>query len=314
MHKVISVSNLRKTFNLPSKEQKKSVVAVDNISFVVNEGELVGFIGKNGAGKTTTLKCLSGLITPDCGDIKVLGYTPSQRKYDFLQRISMVMGNRSQLWWELPPIDSFLLNKEIYQIEDAEYKNILSEMVRRLEVEDILDVPVRKLSLGERMKCEIICSLLHTPDLVFLDEPTLGLDVVSQKSLREFLADYHKQYRSSIILTSHNMEDIKDLCKRVIIIDEGNILYDDSILELTSKFVKKKNIHFVFSKAINSKDLEKYGEIVDFDGKEGTLSVKIDDVKSVATKLLEEYGVEDIDISEMSLEDIVRGVFSKKSV
>ncbi len=232
MKYAITVKGLRKTFNVA----KKNVVAVNDLSFNVPEGELVGFIGKNGAGKTTTLKCLSGLLVPDKGDVEVLGYIPSERNYDFLQKISMVMGNRSQLWWELPANETFLLNKEIYQIDDIKYKNILNEMVRRLDIKDLLDIPVMKLSLGERMKCELIASLLHTPELIFLDEPTLGLDVISQKNLRDFLAEYHQNYHSTIILTSHNMEDIKDLCKRVIVIDSGSILYDGELTTLTSKF------------------------------------------------------------------------------
>ncbi len=234
MKYAVSVRDLRKSFNLA----KKNIVAVNDVTFDIAKGELVGFIGKNGAGKTTTLKCLSGLLVPDGGEVEVLGYTPSERRYDFLQRISMVMGNRSQLWWELPANETFLLNKEIYQIDDVKYKSILNEMVERLDANDLLDVPVMKLSLGERMKCELISSLLHTPELLFLDEPTLGLDIISQKNLRNFLADYHRSYNSTIILTSHNMEDIKDLCDRVILIDQGSILYDGELKELTSKFPK----------------------------------------------------------------------------
>lgn len=232
MKYAVSVRNLRKSFNLA----KKNIVAVNDVTFDIAKGELVGFIGKNGAGKTTTLKCLSGLLVPDSGGVEVLGYTPSERRYDFLQRISMVMGNRSQLWWELPANETFLLNKEIYQIDDVKYKSILNEMLERLDAKDLLDVPVMKLSLGERMKCELISSLLHTPELLFLDEPTLGLDIISQKNLRNFLADYHRSYNSTIILTSHNMEDIKDLCDRVILIDQGSILYDGELEALTSKF------------------------------------------------------------------------------
>lgn len=232
MKYAVSVKDLRKSFNLA----KKNIVAVNDVTFDIAKGELVGFIGKNGAGKTTTLKCLSGLLVPDSGEVEVLGYAPSERRYDFLQRISMVMGNRSQLWWELPANETFLLNKEIYQIDDVKYKSILNEMVERLDANDLLDVPVMKLSLGERMKCELISSLLHTPELLFLDEPTLGLDIISQKNLRDFLVDYHRSYNSTIILTSHNMEDIKDLCDRVILIDQGSILYDGELKALTSKF------------------------------------------------------------------------------
>lgn len=259
MRDVIVVEDLRKTFNVPvgssrkffEKRKYKNIVAVNNISFNVKEGELVGFIGRNGAGKTTTLKCLSGLLVPDGAQIKVLGHIPSAREHTLLQKISMVMGNRSQLWWELPASETFLLNKEIYQIEDVKYKNILNEMVRRLDVKDVIDVPVRKLSLGERMKCEFIASLLHTPELVFFDEPTLGLDIISQKNLRDFLSDYHKSYNSTIILTSHNMEDIKDLCQRILIIDEGNILYDGELSILASKFPQmslEEIVRNIFSK------------------------------------------------------------------
>jgi len=244
MQSAIVVKDLLKTFNLPidsshrffRKRKFRNTTAINGIDFRVKKGELVGLIGKNGAGKTTTLKCLTGLLVPDSGEVEVLGYIPSERKYEFLQKISMVMGNRSQLWWELPARETFLLNKEIYEIGDSKYGEILNEMVGRLDVNDLLDVPVRKLSLGERMKCELIASLLHGPELLFLDEPTLGLDIISQKNLRGFLADYHKEYNSTIILTSHNMEDIKDLCERLIIIDKGNILYDGELVGFLAEY------------------------------------------------------------------------------
>ncbi|MBP6922045.1 ATP-binding cassette domain-containing protein, partial [Candidatus Dojkabacteria bacterium] len=238
---VVKVKNLSKEF----KVSQKSIKAINNISFNIYKEEFVGFIGQNGAGKTTTLKCLTGLLAPDEGEVRVLGHEPQKRDYDFLSSISLVMGNKSQLWWELPPIETFLLNKEIYQIEDTFFKKNLSEMVERLGITESINIPVRKLSLGERMKCELVASFLHSPELLFLDEPTLGLDIVSQQKLRDFLADYQARNKATVILTSHNMEDIKNLCKRVIIIDKGKLLYDGRLTELTEKFVKEKFVRFV---------------------------------------------------------------------
>ena len=265
----IQVKNLSKTFKVGNKEIK----AVNYISFDIYKEEFVGFIGQNGAGKTTTLKCLTGLLVQDSGEVEVLGYITQKRDYDFLERISLVMGNKSQLWWELPAIDTFLLNKEIYQIEDKEFEENLNEMVKILGVEELIQVPVRKLSLGERMKCELIASLLHSPELLFLDEPTLGLDVVSQQRLRDFLEEYHKRKKATVILTSHNMEDIKNICKRVIMIDKGKILYDGRLSELTEKFVKEKFVHFVLPEVHQEKEISGLGKVLEFNGTTGLMLV-----------------------------------------
>lgn len=303
---VVKVKNLSKEF----KVSQKSIKAINNISFNIYKEEFVGFIGQNGAGKTTTLKCLTGLLAPDEGEVRVLGHEPQKRDYDFLSSISLVMGNKSQLWWELPPIETFLLNKEIYQIEDTFFKKNLSEMVERLGITEAINIPVRKLSLGERMKCELVASFLHSPELLFLDEPTLGLDIVSQQKLRDFLADYQARNKATVILTSHNMEDIKNLCKRVIIIDKGKLLYDGRLTELTEKFVKEKFVRFVLPVPQQERKISGLGKILDFNGKIGLILVNRQKIKEVTKALIEKFDVEDIDIEEPSLESVVRNIWS----
>src|SRR6266568_278175 len=256
---VISVSHLTKYYQVHQKEpgfagSMKSLFkrkyyaakAVDDISFTIDEGELVGFIGPNGAGKTTTLKCLTGLLYPTGGEVRVLGYTPFERKHSYLKQISLVMGQKNQLWWDLPAIDSFLLNKEIYEIPDEHYNKTIEQLSDLLDVQDILQVQVRKLSLGQRMKCELIAALLHNPKILFLDEPTIGLDVMMQQKLREFIKAYNQQYNATIILTSHYMKDVEELCKRIIIIDHGKILYDGKLESIVKKYAKNKSITAVF--------------------------------------------------------------------
>ncbi|MBP7859921.1 ABC transporter ATP-binding protein, partial [Patescibacteria group bacterium] len=227
METAIKVQNLSKTFKVHKKEEGligsvkglfkreyKTIEAVKNVSFNIEQGELVGFIGPNGAGKTTTLKMLSGLLYPSEGKVKVLGYTPYERKHPFLKQISLVMGQKNQLFWDLPAIETFNLNKEIYEVDTKTYKKTLDELVEMLDIKEILNQQVRKLSLGQRMKCELVASLIHTPKILFLDEPTIGLDVVAQKKLRQFIKEYNEKYNATVILTSHYMGDVKELCKR----------------------------------------------------------------------------------------------------
>jgi len=314
---VVSVKNLSKTFRIFKSKgisslfnrKYEDIKAVNDISFEVYNEEFVGFIGQNGAGKTTTLKCLTGLFTADSGEVEVLGFNPKKRKHEFLSRISLVMGNKSQLWWELPAIETFKLNKEIYEVSDEKFEEVVIEMVELLGIEEVVNIPVRKLSLGERMKCEIVASLIHTPELLFLDEPTLGLDVVSQQRLRDFLREYNKRYKASIVLTSHNMEDIKDLCKRVIIIDKGKKIYDGKVDDLARNFVKSKEIVFTLSSVATHKEIEKVGKIVEFSGLSGIISVPRESVASASSKLLNNFQVDDLDIQEPSLEYIVKELF-----
>lgn len=314
---VVSVKNLSKTFRIFKSNgisslfnrKYEDIKAVNDVSFEVYKEEFVGFIGQNGAGKTTTLKCLTGLLTSDSGEVEVLGFNPKKRKHEFLSRIALVMGNKSQLWWELPAIETFKLNKEIYEVSDEKFEEVVMEMVELLEIEEVVNIPVRKLSLGERMKCEIVASLIHTPELLFLDEPTLGLDVVSQQRLRDFLREYNKRYKASIVVTSHNMEDIKDLCKRVIIIDKGKKIYDGKVDDLAKNFVKNKEIVFTLSFVATHKEIEEVGKIIEFSGLSGVISVPREKVASASSKLLNNFQVEDLNIQEPSLEYIVKELF-----
>lgn len=323
---IISVSKLSKHYTSYKKEpgivgSVKSLFsrryevkkAVDDISFQIDEGELIGFIGPNGAGKTTTLKCLSGLLHPTSGSVSILGYTPFERKNKFLKQISLVMGQKNQLWWDLPPMETFLLNKEIYEVADVTFKKTLGELVGLLEVEDILNVQVRKLSLGQRMKCELIAALVHIPKVLFLDEPTIGLDVVMQQKLREFIKEYNTKFGSTILLTSHYMEDVKELCKRVIIIDKGKILYDGDLEDIVKKYSTHKLLSVEFTKKVTKEDFKDVGKIIEFDPYKITLSVKREQSNSVASHLLDSFPVEDLTIEEESIEEIIRQVFTSKN-
>lgn len=327
MSTVIDVKGLRKHFEVHKKEpglwgsvkslvhrQYEEVRAVDNISFRIDEGELVGFIGPNGAGKTTTLKCLSGLLYPTSGSVTVLGYNPWNRKNEFLKQISLVMGQKNQLWWDLPAIETFNLNKEIYEIPKKEYEETLEELVSLLEVKDFLKVQVRKLSLGQRMKCELIAALLHSPKVLFLDEPTIGLDVVSQKKMREFIKEYNRRKRSTIILTSHYMGDVKELCKRVIIIDKGKLIFDGNLSEITEKYADHKIISVVFAKEIDPKKLDKIGVIKEFVYPRVVFSVKRETASLAAAELLQHFPVADLNIEEVPIENIIREIFTGKDV
>ena len=312
---VIQVKNLRKAYLTQQfeenvfKREKKKIEAVKDISFDIFREELVAFIGPNGAGKTTTLKCLSGLLTPDGGSIDVLGFNPAKRKRDFLTKIALVMGQKSQLWWELPPVETFRLNKEIYRIGDREYEEVVNEMVKILDIGEVVKKPTRNLSLGERMRCEIVAALLHTPELIFLDEPTIGLDVVSQHNLREFIKEYNHRYKASVLLTSHDMGDISDLCNRVIVIDHGLVIYDGKISELIRGYAKEKYIHFVLGGSIESKELIGLGKLRECSGNEGVLEVSRERVSDVAKELLNRFNVIDLDISEPDLEEVIKAIF-----
>jgi ABC-2 type transport system ATP-binding protein len=287
------------------------VHAVRSVSFTVEEGEIVGFLGPNGAGKTTTLKMLSGILFPTSGKASVLGYTPWERKNDFLKQISLVMGQKNQLWWDLPATDSYLLLKEIYEVPDKLYKERVDTLSELLEVTPLLNTQVRKLSLGERMKCELIAALLYDPKVVFLDEPTIGLDVVSQKRIREFLREYQRQTGSTIILTSHYMQDIQELCERVVIIDHGEVIFDNSLLRLVERYSEHKLLTLVFTNPPEREDLLPYGEITQLNGAQATLEVPRDRVAAVAAAILSQMPVEDIAIQDVEAEEIIRQIFTR---
>ncbi len=321
---VIQVNNLSKHFSVAEKTEGfgasvkslfsrkyKVVKAVDKISFEISEGEMVGFLGPNGAGKTTTLKMLTGILYPTTGQVNVLGYNPTDRIEAFQKQISMVMGQKNQLWWDLPPTDGFLMNREIYQIPHAEYKQTLSELVEILDISEILNTPVRKMSLGQRMKCELIASLLHKPKLLFLDEPTIGLDIGTAKRVREFLLKINKQLNTTIILTSHNMEDVSAVCERIIMIDHGHKVYDGSISKLINTYATEKYLQIDFEKEVPKEQLQKIGKVIEYDGYKVVLAVERKNHAKAAAEILTKFEVDNLDIQEIKLEDVILKHFSK---
>jgi len=324
---LISVSHLKKQFKIPQKEPGfkgaltsfvhrtyTTATAVNDISFSIEKGELIGFIGPNGAGKTTTLKMLSGLLYPTSGEITVLGHTPFERRPEFLRQISLVMGQKNQLWWDLPAMDTFLLNKEIYDIPTNQFKATVDELVALLEVGEVLKTPVRKLSLGQRMKMELIAALIHQPKILFLDEPTIGLDVVMQVALRDFIRDYNRKFEATVILTSHYMDDVKQLCKRVVVIDHGNVMYDGSLESLVLEFSPYKNITLQLEKEVSQEKVHKLGDVVSYDFPTLVYRVEREKATTFASKLLKSLPIADLNIEEPKIEDIIRDVFKENAV
>src|SRR3989344_2688363 len=319
----IEVRHLKKYFKVLQKEtglvgsfksliarKYEEVQAINNIDFTIREGELVGFIGPNGAGKTTTLKCLSGLLYPTSGEARVLGFIPWERRPEFQKQFGLVMGQKNQLWWDLPPMETFTLNKEIYEVPDGQFQQTLKRLVRLLDVGGILKTQVRKLSLGQRMKCELIAALLHSPKVLSLDEPTIGLDVVMQKVMRDFIKEYNREFKATIILKSHYMDDVRELCERVIIINEGTILYDGKLQEVVNRFAREKIITVVFSSSIDQRKLAEFGNIREYEFPKAQLTVPGTEAAKKAAKLLEEFPVADVVIEEPPIEAIIREVFT----
>ncbi len=323
---VIQVDGLCKTFRTYKKQpglkgalkgllsrEYEPVFAVKDVSFSVAEGELVGFLGPNGAGKTTTLKMLAGLVYPSSGSARVLGYTPWRRDDGYRRQFALLLGQKNQLWWDLPARESLELNAKIYGIPTVAFQRTVDELTELLVVRDKLNVMVRELSLGERMKMELIAALLHQPKVLFLDEPTIGLDVVSQKTVREFLRRHNATRRTTILLTSHYMADIQELCQRVIIIDRGVIFFDGRLDEVIDRFADFKiiTIQCAIPAEQRAEDLAKYGEVVERDTHHVKLKVKRDRVIPVCKALLDELPVSDIDIQEVPIEDIIRQIFAR---
>jgi ABC-2 type transport system ATP-binding protein len=323
MERAVHVDRLRKVFEVPERDpglwasakslvrrKTREVHAVDGITFDIDPGEIVGFLGPNGAGKTTTLKMLSGLLYSSDGEALVLGFEPSRRQKDFLRQITLVMGNRNQLQWDLPALDSFELNRAIYRIPRPDFTSLRDEMIELLHVGDLVRKPVRNLSLGERMKVEIVGSLLHRPKVLFLDEPTIGLDVTMQKRIRSFVAEYNRRYGSTVLLTSHYMADVQALCKRVIVIHHGQILYDGQLTGLADQFAAYKTIGVALENG--EADLSPYGEVIHRDGDWVTLRVPKAETSQVAARLLTERSVLDLTIEEPPIEDVIELVFAQE--
>lgn len=320
----IEVTELSKTYIVPEREaglsaalkslihrKTREVKAVDRITFSVEEGEVVGFLGPNGAGKTTTLKMLSGLLYLTSGKTTVLGHTPSKRHRDFLSNITLVMGQRNQLIWDIPVIDSFERNRAVYRISRADYTTIVDELTGLLGLGELLEKPVRNLSLGERMKCEVAVALLHRPKVLFLDEPTIGLDVTMQRRIREFVSAYNREHGASILLTSHYMADVEALCKRVIIIHHGSVLFDGLLSDLVTRFSPHKTIEVELD--TESADLSAYGEVIEQEGARYKLSVEKTATPQITGRLLADLPVIDLTVEDPPIEDVIEQVFSTEN-
>jgi ABC-2 type transport system ATP-binding protein len=288
------------------------VRAVDGVSFSIDRGEMVGFLGPNGAGKTTTLKCLSGLLYPTAGTATVMGYTPYERKTEFLRAFTLVMGQRNQLFWDLPAMETFLVNQAIYRIPQPEFDSTLAELVDLLGLGPYLDKPVRNLSLGERMRAELAAALLHRPAILFLDEPTLGLDVTGAAAVRSFLTDYNVRTGATVLLTSHYMIDVTALTRRVIVIDQGQIRFDGDLQVLADRTAPHRVIKVTLSSPVDPVGLATYGEVEATDGFTAALRVPRSHTKDVAARMLAELAVEDIAIEEPPIEEVIRQVFAKE--
>lgn len=319
---MIYVKDLTKIYKVPQRQgffkqmffpKENEILAVDKISFSIEEGESIALLGPNGAGKTTTLKMLTGILYPSSGEISIMGFKPIERKPMFLQNIGFVMGSKAILSWDLTAWQNFELNEAIYNIPHDQFVKSVKDLSEILDSTKYLDRPVRNLSLGQRMKIELIGSLLHNPKILFLDEPTIGLDVVSQQSMREFIKKINKDYGTTIILTSHNMEDIQQVSERVIIINNGQIIYDDSINALTKNYSKNKYVKITFREHIKDiKPFENYGKILEKNDLSVLLELDRDKQGSVLSTILSEYDVDDIDITGVPLTQIMTEIFQKE--
>ncbi len=326
----IRVRGLRKTYDVPDREggvkaaagslfrrRSREVVAVAGIDFDVSPGEIVGFLGPNGAGKTTTLKVLSGLLYPTDGEVDVLGHVPWRRANDYLGRMTLIMGQRNQLAWDIPVIDSFELNRAIYGVSDADYRERVDELIELLDLSDLIRKPVRNLSLGERMKCEIAGSLLHRPEVLFLDEPTIGLDVTMQRRIRQFIADYNARTGATTLLTSHYMADVEALCKRVIVIHHGSLLYDGDLTGLVARFGPRKTIVIDLEASAPNPTEAELAELVGGADRvveigPGRLSLRIPrtETAAVTTRLLASLPVVDLVVEEPPIDEVIDLVFA----
>jgi ABC-2 type transport system ATP-binding protein len=325
MNAAVAVQHLSKHYQVHQKEpglkgslraffnrQYQTVRAVDDVSFEIKPGEIVGFIGPNGAGKTTTLKVLSGLLYPTSGDIAVCGYESYKRQTEFLKLITLVMGQKNQLIWDLPAFETFEVNRAVYEITRTEFQDVVRELTNLLDLAPVLKKQVRKLSLGERMKCELAAALLHRPRVLFLDEPTIGLDVTMQARVREFLAEYNRRHGATILLTSHYMADVTALCERILVIDHGHLVYDGKLDALIERVAPYKRVRIVTHRPIVSGELDRFGEVRSQDTLEATLIVPREKTSTIAAQLFEALPIADVTIEDPEVEEIIGRIFTEK--
>ena len=321
---LIRVQNLSKTYTFHQQNSGvmaalKSVfrrktqqrLAVNDLSFEIRAGEIVGFLGPNGAGKTTTLKMLSGLLYPSSGVIDVLGHVPQQREVEFLRRISLVMGQKTMLWWDVTAMDTLLLHKDMYALGDAVFRESVDELTGLLDVGDLLNVQVRKLSLGQRMRMELMAALLHRPDVVFLDEPTIGLDVVAKANVRAFLAEVNRQRGTTIMITSHDMDDIEALCDRVMVIDHGELQFDGDLPDLVRQVQPRKQVRVAYAQPIDSRDIPPGARVEDDEGTVLLIESPREDLSELLKRLGELGDIQDLSVTDADLDDIMRGYFQR---
>lgn len=319
----IHVSQLSKRYRVAAKasgmggtlrhffqRQYRTVQAVETVSFDIEPGEVVGFLGPNGAGKTTTLKMLTGLIHPSAGEVSVGGHVPFQRKVDFLQTITLVMGQKQQLLWDLPALDSLRINAAIYGLSDKDFRDRVGELSAMLDLDGKLSQPVRKLSLGERMKAEMLAALLHRPQVLFLDEPTLGLDVNAQVAVRDFLRDYNQRYQATILLTSHYMADITALCRRVLLIHQGRLIYDGDLDGLLNRFAPYREVKVELADRSEADRLAHYGDLETLEGCTASLIVRRDALTQTVSRLLTDLNIQDLTVSDPPVEEVIGRVFA----
>lgn len=324
---IITVQDLNKVYPVAVKEPGlagtllhffrrtyRSVAAVQSVSFDIEPGEVVGFLGPNGAGKTTTLKMLTGLIHPSSGRVQVAGHTPFRREADFLRQITLVMGQKQQLIWDLPALDSLRINAAVYGIDDREFRQRVGELSEMLALEDKLTQPVRKLSLGERMKAELLAALVHRPQVLFLDEPTLGLDVNAQVSVREFLKEYNQRYQATVLLTSHYMADITALCQRVLLIYTGKLIYDGSLEGLLERFSPCREVTVELAEVQSRQALQAYGELGQVEGRIAHFIVPQEKLTQTLSRLLADLEVVDLTVTDPPIEEVIGKVFQSGTV
>lgn len=288
--------------------------AVKDISFTVENGEIIGLLGPNGAGKTTTLKMLSGILYPTAGKINIDGFIPWERKNEFKRQFSIVMGQKNQLWWDLPASDSFYLNKCIFDVPDDQYRKTVEELAELLDVKDLMNVQVRRLSLGERMKMEILAALIHRPRILFLDEPTIGLDILSQQKIRDFLQYYNEQEKTTILLTSHYMRDIEALCKRAVVINQGQLAYDGSLSDINGMMGDKKLLTIKTLQPVTREQLAVFGKVREADSAGAVLEISKSCIKETAAAILSSLPVEDFTVTEIPLEESMALIFQKEVI
>jgi ABC-2 type transport system ATP-binding protein len=319
---IVEADNLVKTYHVADKQpgfvgtlrhfirrKRRAIAAVKGISFTIEPGEIVGFLGPNGAGKTTALKMLTGLVHPTDGRAEVVGHTPFQRRRAFLQQITLVMGQKQQLIWDLPAMDSLRINGAIYEIPPADFRQRIERFAEVLQMRDKLTQPVRKLSLGERMKAELMAALLHHPKVLFLDEPTLGLDVNAQTAVRDFLRAYNREQGAAILLTSHYMADITALCPRVILIHEGSLMYDGSLDGIGHQFAPYREVKLRLDHAVEQSTLEQYGEVETCEGEDARLIVRRDELTQTVQRIIRDLAVQDLTVTDPPIEQIIGRIF-----